>query len=124
MVDRLALVEWLAEPQLLDCIDAILLRFDTGEDPLPDDEAYVSALLRGRALLQATAPQPDPLGERLAALDARWAARASVAWVLEDARWLACFAGLPLPSPEVWWGARRGPSEQAVLRALQNLRGE
>jgi hypothetical protein len=122
---RLALVEWLARPQLFETIDAILSRFDTGEDPLPEDEAHVSALLRARAWLDDTAPQPDPLAERLEALDASWAGRSSVAWVLEDADWLACFADLP--SPHAWWGARQGPrapSEQAVLEALAEMAGQ
>jgi hypothetical protein len=123
-VDRDALIEWLDGSQLLDTIDAILGRFDAGQDPLPDDEAQVSALLRARALLAATATEPDPLGARLAELDARWAERGAVAWVLEDSVWSECFVDLPLPSPETWWGARLepgAPSEEAVLAALRSL---
>src|SRR5688572_13330143 len=80
--DRCHLAQGLAQPLLLDDIDAVLERFHTGADPLPDDERWVSTLLRARALLDVLAPRPDPLGAALARLDARWEVRQDVAWVL------------------------------------------
>jgi hypothetical protein len=123
--ERAAVVRWLADPALRRALREALRRFDAGADPLPEDEAQVEQVLRARAWLDATAPCPDPWADELSVVDASWQPLRDVGWLLTDERWRRCWAGLPPPSPAVWWGARAAPSvpsEAAVLRALAALR--
>jgi hypothetical protein len=119
------LVRWLSDPRLRRALQEALERFEGGHDPWPFDEELAEGVLRARALLEATAPSPDPLKVEIATLDANWQPLCDVGWLLADERWASCFSGLSRPPCRTWWGARAAsgvPSESDVLRALTALR--
>jgi hypothetical protein len=121
---RALLADRLSDPALLrDVLDA-LARFDGGHDPDEPDEARVAAVVRARAILASTAPDPDPLAATLTELDRQWARCEPATWMLDDDAWRACFTDLPEPPVDRWWGARSDPgrpSEAAVLSAMAEL---